>query len=372
MRCVSGLWAQRVSLWISVSLGCGAVACDPPPRWGQGYSDQLLETFGSRSSSAPLLPKASVELPLLRDRAVERPSAETIKAGVMIGLSSCEVSRWIAYRNSPLGRVMLPSQRLLYEARFLTLAPACEPSPELSLALQAVTQKKREAWRLNLYELTWRGRALSKFFSVKWWADRLPSEPSAQDLAALRWLGSLATWADSLAQRTLPERRADFEALEGRLEHALASLSPHAGGRIMREAYETNEELSAWVELLSTPKSAPHCAQVKALFTSYQALQPELSARVRRLERLTEAVTGLTKLTSPPTAMRPLLTLGLSRGPEGLLAGLKRLSSAHALALKPHLERCHLLTAQSAEPAPSSPGSTPSSTSSSASSSASP
>ena len=373
---VSGLWAQSLSVWVSVSVGCGAVGCEPPPRWGQGYSDQLTEAFGARPSSAPRLPKAIAELPLLRDRAVERPSTETIKTGVMIGLSSCEVSRWIAYRNSPLGRVMLPSQRLLYEARFLTLAPACEPSPELSLALQAVTQKKREAWRINLYELTWRGRALSTFFSVKWRSDRPPPEPSAQDLAALRWLGSLASWADSLAQRTLSERRAELKTLEDRLERELASLSPHAGGRVMREAYESHEELSAWVELLSEPKRATPCALVKALFTSYQALQPELSARVRRLERLTEAVAGLTSLTSLPTAMSPLLTLGLSRGPEGLLAGLKRLSSAHALALKPHLERCHLLTAQPAEPAepaPSSPGSTPSSSSSSApSSSASP
>lgn len=352
------------------------MSCEPSPRWGQRYTHQLSEAFGLRSESVTLLPEASSQLPLLRDRAVERPPAETIKAGVMIGLSGCEVSRWIAYRNSPLGRVMKPSQRLLYEARFLTLAPACAPSEALRVALQAVTQKKREAWRLNLYELTWRGRALSKFFSVRWRSDRPPPAPSAQDLAELRWLGSLAGWADTLAQRPLPERRAELKTLEGRLEHALSSLSPYAGGRVMREGYESYQELSAWVELLFPPTQAVSCAQVKALFTTYQALQPELSARVRRLERLTEAVAELTNLTRPPSAMRPLLTLGLSRGSKGLLAELKRLSSAHATRLKPHLARCQLLGAHPVDPAPSasesaSSGSASGSASSGSSSSAS-
>jgi len=355
------LRAALVLSALSLALvGCeGSCGGDSQRAWSAAY-DQLTASL-SDVDAAPLNPQR-YQLPRLRDRALAARAPITISARSLLALSSCEVSRWIAQRNSPLGRVMLPSQRLLYEARFLSAAPSCEVEGEPKRALDEAAELKRARWRERLWDLTWRGRELSRFLSWSWPRDRLPPRPSEGERAALRWLGSLGTWAETLKTLEREQRELKREELKARLEPALSSLSAYAGGRVIREAAELESALERWLKRLESLEAPPSCERVEALLSAYRALQPELSARVIALGQLSRALQGLSELMNPsPESMRALLLDALSLKPSGLSERLKALSKRHVTALQAQLQRCGLSPQGSSSPSPSGPSSSPSS-----------
>jgi len=343
-----------------MALAWGAGGCEPRrPAWRAGY-EEALEAWAAAwgrpaAPAAPAaltaaLPAAAVTLPDLRARALPPPPALTLSARDLLSVSTCALGPLLAQRNSPLGRVMVGSQALLYEARFLTLAPRCDAPPRLRGALSEAVASKRARWREAAWRATWGARDLSRFLSARYPRDRRPPPLGAAEEAALRWLGGLGGWAAGQAARGEGEARAALAALERDLEPALAALTPHAGGRALAEAVEAREALAGWVAALRALPAAPpppnSCQRLAAALAAYAlTAQPELARRAQSIARLAAASADLARLlpaAEVPEALRPLLLVGLGEGEEGLAGQLRALSREHARLLGGWREACAL------------------------------
>lgn len=337
----------KLNLLVLITMLTTHCSPDSSTPWGENYLSLLKSSTSviqSPTNSAPLsIGPQSYRLPLLRERALESiPSPPSLKMSALLAISHCEISRWIAHRNSPLGRVMLPSQKLLYEARFLTYAPDCQAQGEAAEALQIAIHHKQKYWITQLYELTWRGKALSKFFSTRWPSDHPPLAPTTRDHSTLLWFGQLATWPTTITTQTKEQRLASLRQLEDQLEPTLNTLSHYAGGRVLQEAYEVYISLNSWLGLIQNGQltSLP-CPKILNLMVLYQRIQPELSIRVQRLDQLSEATQVLIQHMPPvPSSMHEILYKGLSRSSHGLLQHIKDLSKRHAEILRPLFQGC--------------------------------
>jgi hypothetical protein len=114
---------------------------------------QRLEDYAERVARVveqPLAEPASVQLPVLPTRQIELPLAQA-DVGLLefLRLNECELGYAIGQKNSTLGKVAQPSQRLHMERDFLLLAPKCieqlrSKRPELTAKLAAANQLKQQ------------------------------------------------------------------------------------------------------------------------------------------------------------------------------------------------------------------------------------
>lgn len=81
-------------------------------------------------------------------------------------LSSCDLQRHIGKRNSNLGRVLQPSQRMFYEYTFIHLAEECLQQLDNASALFRVLSESVEAKRQQLSFIRWNATFASEEFSV--------------------------------------------------------------------------------------------------------------------------------------------------------------------------------------------------------------
>jgi len=81
-------------------------------------------------------------------------------------LSSCDLQRHVGKRNSNLGRVLQPSQRMLYEYTFIHLAEECLQQLDNTSELFRLLSESVETKRQQLSLLRWNAAFASKEFSV--------------------------------------------------------------------------------------------------------------------------------------------------------------------------------------------------------------
>lgn len=99
---------------------------------GQPTAESMLKDYAQRVSNAidhPIeLDLAKLDYPSLPARRDRRLEIEELREGVIdvFRLRHCDLLPLISERNSNLGRVMPPSQRLEYELRFLPAIQQCE------------------------------------------------------------------------------------------------------------------------------------------------------------------------------------------------------------------------------------------------------
>ena len=216
------------------------------------------------------------------------------------GIGSCEIGRLIAFRNSPLGRSMLPAQRLIYESRFLSQAPACLLDSTLTATLRkdlsTAVQHKRSKWMERWSDAVWGGIPMRSVFSKAWLAGRPPSEPSVEFQSKLRWLAELK-----------PE---DVEVWSAHLEKRLKELPPYVGGKVLTDVAEAmwflregDEALQAvrakWVK--GKIKEEDLCKSLLTLWQAYAKLQIELSRRHQAWTLLAEAYVPVIDRYSSPS-----------------------------------------------------------------------
>ena len=145
-------------------------------------------------------------------------------------LRGCALQTTVARRNSSLGRLAPPSQRLLLELAFLREAPACidrlrDGGDEALAALlaEAEAQKRRQLPAL-IFNATLGNREFRDFWRGSDALDNYPEETSSLVVTALeridtdtrRWLGG------------------DYRADESRFELALSDISRGDGGELLR------------------------------------------------------------------------------------------------------------------------------------------
>ncbi len=187
----------------------------------------MLENYIYRLSNsldvqAPALveTKQRIAFPLRRERILETTE---IREGLLevLKLKECNLIPLIAERNSSLGKVQLPSQRLHYELQFFQQISACEQNlksndlsdPELVSQVVAIRAIKQQ----NLpYEL-WNGIMVAKEIELNFASTHTPlplvqnqsTDASINAVSQLTQLTSLATKPPQSWQ--IPNERAQFE-----------------------------------------------------------------------------------------------------------------------------------------------------------------
>ena len=108
-----------------------------------------------------------LRLPSTRFRRFVLAESPQLNFRQFMSISDCSLSRHIAFRNSPLGRMMLPAQELAYNHRFLKAAKQCEGhlEPKLDEQLKKVIKFKESQWTDLHWNAVWGGTPFAKFFS---------------------------------------------------------------------------------------------------------------------------------------------------------------------------------------------------------------
>ena len=145
-----------ISLLLSLA-GCQR-AKDVDYLW-QDYSQRLAHVINQAYSPPPFEP-----LQLGKAKITEQTPI-TISILETLSLGHCPLGRLIADHNSTLGKVAPPSQQLIYQIKFIQLAPACidtlEASPLKTRLTRALEQKQDNAMQYFNRVLT-RDRSITK------------------------------------------------------------------------------------------------------------------------------------------------------------------------------------------------------------------
>lgn len=163
--------------------------------------------------------------------ALAEPSNESISILEFLSLHGCDLQLVLARKNSNLGRLAGPSQKLLSELAFLDKAPACiaslteEGEESLGQRLEAVYQDKRERLPATIFQGTIGSRELRAFWeSQPANADpNYPEQVSLETIIALQSLNeSIEAWLSG-----------DFSNAPANLESVLFELQRGDGGQLL-------------------------------------------------------------------------------------------------------------------------------------------
>lgn len=287
-------------------------------------------------------------LPPARDIRLE-PARESIDILEYLRIGRCELQQLVAERNSSLGRLAQPSQRLVYEIRFLSAGDACleaigEDYPELAADLGRVLEAKRRDLPLVIWQATLGGDEFREYWQRG--NDPLPEtfgEAPELMLALSQLADDIEGW-----------RAGDLAIDSSRLEHQLDVIRRGSGGKQLAAWALIDEKLAAasgvvrdrierralCFEGMPTPKADILDSVVREYFVgriqrwaaSLNARHYELHPRILRIERLLADVM--------PPAYRDWQIARDTR----LEAGRGALAR-HVEALRPLLSQCNLLPA---------------------------
>jgi hypothetical protein len=218
--------ARRSAPWLLLPL---VTAC------GEGGGEALLSDYATRLARPLDVGAAEVgeAVPLRppRTAVLQVPIAGGDLDGLdFLRLRGCALQQTIARRNSSLGRVAPPSQRLLLELAFLREAPACielmreENKPELAALLQDARQQKREQLPALIFNATLGSLEYRDFWRGATELRAYPEETGSEVITALEQV-------TASARRWL---RGDYAADDAGFERALGRIARGDGGELLR------------------------------------------------------------------------------------------------------------------------------------------
>ncbi len=309
---VSARWkcvrrALPLLVWVFCALACGSETAEEVLA---DYSQRVYNTLEIEAPAA----YASALLSYPRQRDVHR-ELDDVRIGLLelVSLERCGLEELVAARNSGLGKVMAPSQQLLYEHRLLARARACVDTlssngqaPELLARLQEIVQIKERSLPRAYWNATFASSEFAEHFSLATRVLPLAQEQDpAPQLQALYYLRDLSL----LLGR--PESAIDSQQLEqcyfslqnrsygGQLLLSMDLLAFYLQG--IAAAIELRQlEQNICPQGLPTPKAKI----MQTVFLKFYALktQPYL-ARVHREGRAwVDAVDALVAAQTEPTA----------------------------------------------------------------------
>ena len=288
--------------------GCGAGG---PEEDYRQYLTRLARTL----AVAPVAPEQTAipAPPPARDLRLDLAPGN-IGALDFLALSGCAVQITIGKRNSSLGRMARPSQRLLLDLEFLLLAPECiayqrrTGEEALAATLEEAWELKREQLPAQIFNATLGGSEYRAF-----WRTGAPAAdyPAATGSALITTLEEL----NGHARRWL---QGDFTADNQGVELLLGKIAGGDGGTLLRALAAQAGALAAADRILVArmaggplcgPGRRPPAADildnvVRRFFIG--AIQPRAAALNRRYHELLPPVTELERLLDPalPAAYR--------------------------------------------------------------------
>ncbi len=324
----------RRCLWVMLSLS--PLACSPPSSLSKEMTsylsslEELQEVMRSEEGSFRVISRQTIEraalgvrLPSRKDRRFTLPDPPSLNIREFLGLPDCPLTRLIAYRNGPLGRVMLPSQRLAYDHRFLREAARCTLEGKVAESLTKAVKYKRDQWTKTQWNAIWGGQDLARFFSLAWPRGYRVRDIDTSDEATFTWLATLS-----------PKTEGE---LSGQLESHLKHLPQYVGGMILSKSAILNklleETADALRELIQIPQPSDKgdnrrsqiCTAILKTTTHLGGLQSELSHTYQSLSSLQRALTPLytIHITSPSMRMDTFLDMWVHSGDRSVVQRFK-------------------------------------------------
>jgi hypothetical protein len=194
------------------------------------------------------------------------PRAEALRLNVegssvdgldFLELKGCALQTTVARRNSSLGRVAPPSQRLLLDLAFLREAPACietldeRGAAELATALREASELKRGQLPALIFNATLAGPEYRDFWRATGVDDSYPDNTGSTVITALEHV-------DTAARRWLA---GDYAADDRRFELALGDIARGDGGELIAALGRQQAWLAAANTMIGDAlESGPLCA----------------------------------------------------------------------------------------------------------------
>ncbi len=201
---------------------------------------RVLEVDVPTASAAPLQ-----AMPKLRELRVElaQPKIDLLE---FLRLSDCHLQRLVAGRNSSLGKLAQPSQRLIYELGFLHHGAACQAvleaseRSELAQKLGRVLRQKREQLPTVIWQATLGAGEMRAFWNVPVELGDYPAATAAEvPMAMGRLLRRVERWLND-----------DWDVNELALESDLQLLKTGDGGALLHAWKLLADELGRGTEML--------------------------------------------------------------------------------------------------------------------------
>jgi hypothetical protein len=204
-----------------------------------------------------------------------------------------------------MGRMMLPSQELAYNHRFLQAAKECDDTlePRLKEKLEKVVNHKQGQWSSLKWNAVWGGTTIAKFFSQ--------AGPKGYKIKSLdSQLESIFAWLADIQ----PSYKGDLSA---ELEHKLNQISSYVGGQILSNVYHywllikqsrgdlitikglshlLNQDETATKDEIATKDRALLCEKLGQSMSLFIQEQNEISKAYQQLEALQNSFVGLVTL----------------------------------------------------------------------------
>ncbi|TPE54994.1 DUF3080 domain-containing protein [Maribrevibacterium harenarium] len=215
-----------VKVFLMALFGMGLVACDSryaPLAAFDDYQEALSRSqWVSIEESFPATP---IPLPELRQR---QYVLSEFDVGLLdfLSLQQCDVGLVAGKRNSILGKVMPPSQRLIYELEIIRAIESCDVIDDaLHGELLTVAAVKRQELPLAYFNSLWAGEEAKAFFSLaNGYIPMSPAQSAFQPLIST--LADLTLIQENLA--TVPQVSSErFEA------HQKVLLESEYAGRLL-------------------------------------------------------------------------------------------------------------------------------------------
>ncbi len=272
---------------------------------GGGPEDQFRDYLArlGRTLDVEVPPVTATAVPSPpRSGALQLPTpAGSLDSLDFLAISGCAVQVTIGKRNSSLGRMARPSQRLLLELEYLRLAPECiayqqeRGRTDLASALQQAWDQKREQLPALVFNATLGSPEFRSFWRAGNGGRDYPATTGSGPPAALRAL-------DDQARRWLA---GDFEADDMGFELLLSEVATGDGGDLLRALAQQRDWLAAADDMLEQRAArGPLCSAnirpaaaeilpnvVQKVFVGI--LQPRAAALGRRFHELLPPLAAL-------------------------------------------------------------------------------
>jgi hypothetical protein len=325
--------------------GCQA---DGPEAAMAEYVERLARTL---EVAAPAVDIPPMPLPPRPGRLRVKLPGSSLDTLDFLALTGCELQVTIGKRNSSLGRMAAPSQRLLLELEFLRVAPPCiahqRESGRTGLAdtLEAAWRAKREQLPALIFNATLAGDEYRQFWRAGIAPGAYPAATGGQVIDALQAI-------NGLARRWLA---GDYRADNLAFEIYLGEVVTGDGGSLLQAlAVQAGWLAAADAALASRDQRGPLCAPgiryeaadilpnvVRRFFVS--EVQPHSAALGGRYHQLLPAVRELEAMLAD--ALPPPFTAWQAQR-DHLLEALAAAPRRHVAKLQSTMAPCGGITAQ--------------------------
>lgn len=315
--------------------------------------DEYVERVGRVLDAEPVLSEISVPepMPRRRNRVLKMPELEL---GMLdfLSLYGCELQYVVGEKNSVMGKVMQPLNRLRYEVRFIRTAGECLKTVDdegLQDVLKQAIASKRESLPIAIWNATWGVEEVETLFTLA--KNEYPVENAGSLSDLVRDAHQLNKAVAALLEQDLDEDLTFWGEVHQRWQ------AEYRAGQLINSAHLVATRLGDATRLINQRlENRPLCLNgkpnnqsdiVKGMFFSIYIgkIQPYLADLRRARMSLIEPLAELAQMQVDvmPAQFRRWQESALAlKGSRSIWANLDKAVAAHTKSWQTLLEQCGL------------------------------